>query len=141
MPRGGARAGSGAPRKPTALRVLAGNPGKRPLNQNEPQPDAASVDPPEWLKSEGQVVWGEYAPKLLSMGLLTELDVELFAQACALAAAARTLMVGSTDHLKVVAAMGQILGRFGFTPSDRTKISVTPKTDDDFENFLSKKAK
>ncbi|HZK10243.1 MAG TPA: phage terminase small subunit P27 family, partial [Clostridia bacterium] len=25
--------------KPTALKVLEGNPGKRPLNKNEPQPE------------------------------------------------------------------------------------------------------
>ena len=90
---------------------------------------------------EGRVVWREYAPKLLEMGLLTELDVELFAQACALAAVARTLFPGSADHMKVLAAMGQILAQFGFSPSARTKISVTPKKEDKFEDFLAGKAK
>lgn len=140
MPRGGARSNSGPPPKPTALRVLSGS-RKGKGKVGEPMPEKASVDPPKWLGREGKVIWREYAPKLLEMGLLTELDVEMFAQACALAAAARTLLVGSTDHLKAVAAMGQILGRFGFTPSERTKLAVVPKTKDKFEDFLSKKAK
>ena len=105
-------------------------------------PEKAKGDPPKWLGREGRVVWREYAPRLLEMGLLTELDVELFAQACALAAVARALLPGSADHLKVVAAMGQILAQFGFSPSARTKISVTPKKEDKFEDFLAgKKAK
>ena len=105
-------------------------------------PKEAGLEPPKWLGREGKAVWREYAPKLHTLGLLTELDVELFAQACALAAVARALLPGSADHMKVVDAAGRILGRFGFTPSERTKISVTPKTEDSFEKFLSgKKAK
>ncbi len=141
MPRGGARPNTGPSPKPSALKVLHGS-RQSTVNKNEPQPKKAGLDPPKWLGREGRVVWREYAPGLSAMGLLTELDVEMFAQACALAAVARTLFPGSADHMKVVDAAGRILGRFGFTPSERTKISVTPKTDDPFEKFLSgKKAK
>lgn len=31
-------AGRGRPPKPTAIKELEGNPGKRPLNKNEPKP-------------------------------------------------------------------------------------------------------
>ena len=139
MPRGGARSNSGPPRTPTALRVLHGNPGKRPINKGEPKPDAAKLDPPKWLGREGRVLWREYAAKLHVLGLLTELDIELFAQACALAAAARTLMPASADHIKATEAAGRILARFGFTPSDRAKLSVTPNIEDPFEQLLKKK--
>ena len=140
MPRGGARSNSGPPPKPTALRVLHGS-RKGKGKKGEPKPEGASLDPPKWLRREGKVVWREYAPKLHTLGLLTELDVERFAQACALSAVARALLPGSADHMKVVDAAGRILGQFGFTPSERTKIAVTPKTKDKFEEFLSKKAR
>ena len=140
MPRGGARSNSGPPPKPTALRILHGS-RKGEKNKSEPMPSSASLEPPKWLEREGRMVWREYAPKLYTLGLLTELDVEMFAQACALAAVARKLLPGSGEHIKTVDAAGRILGRFGFTPSERTKISVTPKKDDPFEDFLSKKVK
>ena len=141
MPHGGARAGAGHPTKPTALKVLQGNPGRRPLNQHEPQPAAAKLKPPRWLGHEGRKVWREYASKVHALGLLTELDIEMFAQGCALAAEARILRPASADHLKAVGEMGRILGRFGFTPSDRTKLSIAPKKEDPFEEFLGRKAK
>jgi P27 family predicted phage terminase small subunit len=34
---------------PTHLRILKGNPGKRPLNKAEPKPEKGPVDPPDWL--------------------------------------------------------------------------------------------
>lgn len=139
MPRGGARSKSGPAPTPTALKILRGNPGKRALTKREPHPGVAPLNPPKWLGREGCIVWREYAPKLYALGLLTELDVELFAQACALAATARTLLPGSSDHIKAVESASRILARFGFTPSDRTKISVTPKTEDPFEKFLADK--
>jgi len=37
----------GPPPKPTYLRILEGNPSKRPLNRNEPQPPPVeTLDPP-----------------------------------------------------------------------------------------------
>ena len=132
---------TGRPTKPTRLKVLQGNPGKRPLNKSEPQPGDAKLKPPKWLGHEGRMFWREYAPKVQALGLLTELDVEEFAQAAALSAVARRATPGSRDHIQAVEAAGRILARFGFTPSDRAKLSVTPKTEDPFEQFLGKKAK
>ena len=40
----------GPPPKPTYLRILEGNPSKRPLNRNEPQPPPVeTLDPPDYL--------------------------------------------------------------------------------------------
>lgn len=40
---------SGRKNTPTQLKVLNGNPGKRPLNQNEPKPKPVMPECPSWL--------------------------------------------------------------------------------------------
>jgi hypothetical protein len=40
--------------KPTFLKVLDGNPGKRPLNDQEPRPPQGIPDRPDWLDAEAQ---------------------------------------------------------------------------------------
>ena len=41
--------------KPTEAKKLAGNPGKRPLNQDEPKLPAASIEAPTHLDGEARV--------------------------------------------------------------------------------------
>lgn len=63
--------------KPTAQKRLAGNPGKRPLNYDEPKP-TMRVKKPRGMATHNKYVgklWDEYAPELERMGLLTGLDV------------------------------------------------------------------
>lgn len=43
--------------KPTVLKELAGNPGRRPLNENEPVPSGALPDPPAYLRSSEKRAW------------------------------------------------------------------------------------
>jgi phage terminase small subunit len=123
---------AGRPRKPTALKLLQGNPGKRRLNESEPMPPAASLEAPHWLKAAGRRVWEELAPPVQAEGLLTVLDVELFAHACVQLAAARR----STRDKKSLDVANRILARFGFTPSDRARLNVNPRPPDPFEDFL-----
>ena len=40
--------------KPTALKVLEGNPGKRPLNDREPVPPKGTLKCPAWLLPEAK---------------------------------------------------------------------------------------
>ncbi|MGH7717148.1 MAG: phage terminase small subunit P27 family, partial [Vulcanimicrobiaceae bacterium] len=40
--------------KPTHLKLVAGNPGKRPPNENEPQPEGDLEDAPEGLTPSQQ---------------------------------------------------------------------------------------
>ena len=40
--------------KPTALKALEGNPGKRPLNEHEPMPPKATLRCPAWLEAEAK---------------------------------------------------------------------------------------
>lgn len=40
--------------KPTALKLLEGNPGKRPINEHEPIPPKGTVKCPSWLEQEAK---------------------------------------------------------------------------------------
>lgn len=63
----------GPPKKPTALKLVAGNPGQRPLNKREPKPRGNLYDPPEWLTDQQMVGW-RYAIETAPLGLLKRLD-------------------------------------------------------------------
>lgn len=69
--------------KPTATKKLAGNPGKRRLNAKEPTPPpAARIDPPEWLSDEARAEFERLAPKLMTLGLFSDLDLVALANYC-----------------------------------------------------------
>lgn len=71
------------PSKPTALKLIAGNPGKRALNKQEPDPTYLhDLTPPEWLAPDAAQVWSEMAPMAARSKLLTEVDVQAFAMGC-----------------------------------------------------------
>ena len=40
--------------KPTRLKIIQGNPGKRPLNKNEPQPERRLMRAPSHLSEEAK---------------------------------------------------------------------------------------
>ena len=68
--------------KPTNLKRLEGNPGRRPLNKNEPKPIPIAPECPEWLSNKAKEEWARAAPVLERLGLLTELDRAVFAGYC-----------------------------------------------------------
>ena len=68
--------------KPTNLKVLEGNPGQRPLNENEPKPKPVAPKPPSWLRKEAKKEWKRVAPQLEQLGLLTQIDMAVFAGYC-----------------------------------------------------------
>ena len=68
--------------KPTALKRLEGNPGKRPLNELEPVPPPVQLRCPNYLLPEARKEWKRLAPILMSMGLLTAADAVPFAGYC-----------------------------------------------------------
>lgn len=63
--------------KPSAIKKLEGNPGKRPLNKREPKPQTA-VKKPRGMQKGAQKFWEEYAPELERLGVLTGVDVGAF---------------------------------------------------------------
>lgn len=68
--------------KPTAIKELEGNPGKRKLNKNEPKPEKGMHVCPEWLLPEAKAEWKRLSEKLNQMGVLTEVDIAAFAAYC-----------------------------------------------------------
>ena len=68
--------------KPTAIKVLEGNPGKRALNTAEPKPKSKAPKCPGWLDTEAKKEWRRMAKQLEQLGLLTEVDMAAFAGYC-----------------------------------------------------------
>lgn len=75
---------TGRPRKPTEIKVLEGNRGKRPLPANEPKPAPVTfeIKPPTWMNKDGKKMWKRLAPTLQNLRLLTEADLESFSMLC-----------------------------------------------------------
>lgn len=116
------------PRKPTALKVLAGNPGKRPLPDSEPQFAAGDLEPPEWLMGEALALWPKYARGLDANGMLTDANRELLAAYCDLLGSyIESRKAGEAPDLKITQQI-RLLGReFGFTPSSQAGVSAPGK--------------
>jgi P27 family predicted phage terminase small subunit len=72
----------GRPSTPTTLKVLYGNPGNRPLNQDEPKPKPLLPYKPKMLKGEALKEWRRITKKLYDLGLLTEIDGAALAAYC-----------------------------------------------------------
>jgi P27 family predicted phage terminase small subunit len=73
----------GPPPTPTHLKLIRGNPGKRPVRP-EPQPVIAESPPdaPSYLVGYACDEWYRLAPELHRLGLLTLLDVTALAAYC-----------------------------------------------------------
>ena len=79
---GEAMATRGRKPKPTALKVLEGNPGKRPLNIDEPKPNKKAPKCPSWLEPEAKKEWRRMSKTLEQIGVLTQVDGAAFAGYC-----------------------------------------------------------
>ena len=145
--------------KPTALKLLEGNPGKRQLNMNEPR-FAQKMPPecPDWLEEEAQAEWNRLSETLFEMGILTDLDVAPFAAYCQAYARWREAEEFISQHGSIVKTktgywqqvpqvsiahfnqkiMMQAAAEFGLTPSARSRIIAgnAKKEDVDEMEFL-----
>src|SRR5512146_3144589 len=68
--------------KPTALKILEGNPGHRPLNPDEPMPTAGEPPCPPWLADEAKAEWDRIVPELSRLNVLTVIDGAALAAYC-----------------------------------------------------------
>lgn len=131
--------------KPTVVKILQGNPGKRALPKGEPVPAAGKMPAaPRWMSLEAKREWRRIAPRLHKVGLLTEVDglslamlCEAFAQYVeAKVVVEREGMLAMSDkgntyqHPAVslmTGARSEMLKwarEFGMTPSARSRISL-----------------
>lgn len=83
-------------KKPTQLKSLTGNPGKRPLADNEPKPKAIIPKIPKELDKVAVKAWKRLAPTLHKLGLLTEIDGDSFGNLCQI----RSRLVKINEELK-----------------------------------------
>ena len=68
--------------KPTKLKILEGNPGKRPLPKTEPKPRPISGPPPKHLDKDAKKFYEKYMEILDRVGLSTEADGDSFSLLC-----------------------------------------------------------
>ena len=144
----------GPVKKPTALRVLEGNPGKRPLPSKEPKPVVSAVvpKPPSFLRPAAKRKWKSLAPQLQALGLLTEIDVDALAACCNSYATWEAFVFELKDpkfkeiitnrfgEVKVNPAVDGIqkaqeeylkwLKEFGLTPAARSRVEVDKPADE-----------
>jgi P27 family predicted phage terminase small subunit len=67
---------------PTALRIVTGNAGKRPLNTREPKPVTAIPTCPAHLSATAKAEWKRLAHHLHDLGVISELDRSALAAYC-----------------------------------------------------------
>jgi P27 family predicted phage terminase small subunit len=149
---------------PIPLKLLRGNPGKRPLKRGFEPP--LPPLPPDFLTGDAREEWDRIAPGLHLFGLLTAMDVMPLAAYCVAFARWKTTLetfdkMAANDPvmhgLLVKGSEGQPRGNpllqiageaardmlrfaseFGFTPAARSRISagVGPPTDGRFGDLL-----
>lgn len=144
--------------KPTALKELQGNPGKRPLNKREPKP-TGSPTCPSHLDNNAKKEWKRISKELIAIGLLTSVDRAALAAYCSaysrwIAAEESIQKFGTVikspksgypvqnpyvsvantalDHMRKFAV------EFGLTPASRTRLQVEPQSghEDPFTAFM-----
>jgi P27 family predicted phage terminase small subunit len=144
--------------KPTHLKLIEGNRGKRPLNRKEPKTIPALPAPPPHLTADALEEWNRVADWLHRVGLLSEVDraaLAAYAQAYgrwvqaerAIAKMAekdqltgglmiktsngnaiQNPLVGTAN--KAAADMMRYAAEFGMTPSARSRISAEATSQD-----------
>ena len=146
---------------PTNLRLLRGNPGRRPLNPSEARPAVKLPSPPAHLSKEAKKEWRRTGRFLLEMGLISELDRPAFAAFCTAwarwveaeeALQTHGILIKSpggypmqSPYLAVAnKAMEQVrslLSEFGMSPASRSRVTANPAPaeEDPFEAFLSER--
>ena len=153
------RRASGGGRKPTptALKLLRGNPGRRPLNEDEPKPAVRLPRSPDHLSDLAKKEWRRAGRFLLQLGLMSDIDVAAFAGYCAAygrwAEAERSLKTSGimlmspngfqiqSPYLavanKALEQMRSLLSEFGMSPASRSRVSGgTIREEDEFDRLF-----
>jgi P27 family predicted phage terminase small subunit len=146
--------------KPTTLKILAGNPGHRPVNDREPAAPQGIPECPDFLDEEGQAEWPRICEDLQQMGVLSTVDRTAIAAYCAnrsrwIEAEKQVKKFGTivkspeknfpmkSPYLCIAESaqeqMRKLLVEFGLTPSSRSRIRVGPNRQaGPLDQFLSR---
>ncbi len=68
--------------KPSRLKLIEGNPGKRPLNPREPRPEVRVPTCPAHLNPSAKAEWKRLARQMHVLGIITDLDRAALAAYC-----------------------------------------------------------
>lgn len=149
---------AGRPPKPTALKLVEGNRGKRGTNKQEPDPTyLADLAPPAWMPAAAQAVWKEVVPALATAKLVTEVDVQALSMGCiAIAQYRYSVKRAGEDLVKSKQELNDdgelfttgehinpwmlvqsmtfkqamvVFQQFGMSPAARTRIAINPQGD------------
>jgi len=153
--------GGGRKQTPTRLKLLRGNPGHRPINQDEPKPQPRLPRAPQHLSEAAKKEWTRAGRFLLQLGLISDLDLAAFAAYCTAygrwveaeqALQTYGVMVKSPNNFpmqspylavanRAMDQMRSLLSEFGMSPASRTRVSASPLDDeeDEFEAFMRKR--
>ena len=156
--------------RPTAIKILEGEPNKDRINLNEPKPKLSRPTCPKHLSGVARYEWRRIVPELEALGLLTQIDKAALAAYCQ--AYGRWVIAErklselasmSPDKMaylyktvsgnliinpllsvanKALEQMHKFLIEFGMTPASRSKINVSKQeSDDPLDKLLSTRRK
>jgi len=146
--------------KPTKLKLIEGNPGKRPLNLNEPKPNPNIPECPDWLLDDAKEEWKRMSVTLQKLGMLTFIDKAAFMGYCQAYAKWKkaeefikqhgftykfpkkdkegnviSIYIAPFPEVGIARAaleqVRQFCSEFGLTPSSRTRLSMKPDSEDE----------
>lgn len=150
--------------KPTRLKVLEGNPGRRDLPDDEPHLPASGIAPPDELEPAARRSWEQLVPHLERVGLLSIVDELTLAGLCTIRA--RLLYIWKRlraksrsdllEHYTTVEGEPRVrahpytvmerqyleiwrkyASEFGLSPRGRVGLQVGKRDSDDGEDLLS----
>lgn len=150
---------------PTHLKIIEGNPGKRAIHGNEPEPVKEIPEPPAELNDDARLEWERVAAELYRVNLLSRIDRAALTSYCAAwgrwvvaergikeqakdprtmgglvmvsehGALIRNPLVGIAD--KAAAAVVRYAAEFGMTASARSRLdSETPRAPNKFAGLI-----
>ncbi len=133
---------------PTRLKLIGGNPGKRPVNGREPVPPSGRPTCPAHLSATAKTEWRRLAVSLNQIGLLTQIDRAVLAAYCQAygrwveaerkLATTPPLLKTPAGYVQVspwitisnkqVELMTRLMAELGLTPSARSRLAVQVAT-------------
>lgn len=156
--------------KPTRLKELAGNPGHRPLNANEPKPEQGIPEMPRGLSTAARREFKYITGQLLTLGLMHKTDGKAIASYCDAFSMVEQAEKEIKKHglifvslypnaegdivagdikpnpavnmkFKAMLVMHKFLIEFGLTPASRSRLKIeAPKAADPMEELLRRKS-
>jgi P27 family predicted phage terminase small subunit len=134
--------------KPTRLKLIEGNPGKRPITGREPKPPSAQPTCPSHLSPKAKAEWKRLAASLNGIGLLTMIDraaLAAYCQSWGRWVEAERKLTETPPLLKTPAGyvqqspwltiankerelMAKYMAELGLTPSSRSRLAIQVPT-------------